>query len=259
MNHPIGILDSGIGGLTVLNQIHSLLPQENIIYFGDNKNTPYGNRSQKNIQELSLKIINFLLDNNCKMIVIACNTITIAILEYIQTKIPIPIIGVVDSGVRACITTSANNNIGVLATPYSVHSKAFINKIKAINSHLNIYQVHCDCLVNKLEQGWTEDDLPYLSKCISKFPPVVDTILLGCTHYPLLYKEIQTLCSCSLIDPAYETALETKKYLQQYHLMNDSSQNSKLVFYTSGSAKQFKKMIHRYFQFSYDTIHHCIL
>ena len=149
----IGIFDSGIGGVSVLKKIIKLLPNENIMYFGDTKNVPYGGRTKEEIQNLSRRIVEFLILNNCKAIVIACNTATIATLEMLKTQCSIPVVGIIDAGVEA-VSSNGYDEISVLGTPFTIESGEHLKKIKKKNKKMKINTVACEELCPMIEEGW---------------------------------------------------------------------------------------------------------
>ena len=251
---PIGIFDSGVGGLTVLEEIHSLLPHEHLIYFGDQANVPYGNKKEDLIKDLSFKIVEFLLEKKCTFLVIACNTMTIAILDQLKDISPVPIIGVVDNGIELSVKSTKTNHIGILATPYSINSKILEQKILQANANIHLTPIAAPLLAEKIEKGWNKNDTPYLKECLDSFPSTVDTILLACTHYPLISQEILSLNPrVRLINPAHATALEVASLLKA---PNSSPKKGSIEIFTSGSVDQFTNILQRYFSFSYKIHYH---
>ena len=195
-NAPIGIFDSGIGGITIFKSVQELLPKENILYYSDNYNSPYGNKSKKEIQDLSLKNSNWLLDKGCKIIVVACNTATTNCIEFLRKEISIPIIGV-EPGVKPALLNTKSKNIGVLATKNTLTSELF-NKT-ANNNLKNNIKIHEQIgyeLVNEIEKGVSNNKplKQYLRKYLKPMlENNIDYLVLGCTHYHFLINEIREL------------------------------------------------------------------
>jgi len=188
-NRPIGVFDSGIGGLTVVSSMVNALPNEDIYYVGDTARVPYGNKSKKSIQKFSYQITNWLVKQNCKIIVVACNTVSSLALQQLKTKFSIPIIGVIEPAVNHAISSTNNYNIGILGTKATIKSDAYKKCIISVNSSINVVSQACPLFVPIVEEGWVHGEIPssiasvYLKK-IKKTN--VDTVILGCTHYPLL-------------------------------------------------------------------------
>jgi glutamate racemase len=226
-SRPIGIFDSGIGGLTVCKAIHQLLPGENLIYFGDTARFPYGTRSAETLIRYARQITAYLLSRNVKMIVIACNTSSAAALPVLQQENTIPIIGVINAGARAACKRSHNNLIGVIGTRATVSSKSYEKAIHAINPNITVIQQHATLLVSLIEEGWIEDDVTKLT--IQRYlQHMVDqdlkTLILGCTHFPILKKTIHDVYpQLDLVDTGEEIAKEVKEILTKKNLANNSS------------------------------------
>ena len=192
-NRPIGIFDSGIGGLTVVDALAKRLPNETIYYVGDTARVPYGNKSKGRIQQYASEITNWLKKKDCKIIIVACNTASALALKYLSSVFSIPIIGVIESGVNRGIRMNQNNKIAVLGTSATIRSNAYGKKIKAVKPETLVFSQACPLFVPLAEEGWTEGKIPmqiaahYLADIKQEG---VDTVILGCTHYPLLKKTI---------------------------------------------------------------------
>ena len=190
-NRPIGVFDSGIGGLTVVDALAKSLPNETIYYVGDTARVPYGNKSKSRIQQYALEITNWLNKKDCKIIIIACNTASALALKYLSSVFSTPIIGVIESGVNRGIRMNQNNKIAVLGTSATIRSNAYGEKIKAVKPEIFVISQACPLFVPLAEEGWTEGKIPmqiaahYLANIKQEG---VDTVILGCTHYPLLKK-----------------------------------------------------------------------
>ena len=190
-NRPIGVFDSGIGGLTVVDALAKRLPNETIYYVGDTARVPYGNKSKSRIQQYASEITNWLNKKDCKIIIVACNTASALALKYLSSVFSIPIIGVIESGVNRGIRMNQNNKIAVLGTSATIRSNAYGEKIKAVKPETLVISQACPLFVPLAEEGWTEGKIPmqiaahYLADIKQEG---VDTVILGCTHYPLLKK-----------------------------------------------------------------------
>ena len=189
-NRPIGMFDSGVGGLTVYKEIKKVMPNEKIIYLGDTKNFPYGSKSKQSIIELSKKNIDFLLEQNVKTIVIACGTATSQAIQEVQSIYKVPIIGIIGPTVEYIKSKESIKNVGVIATRGTIRSNAWEINLKKQIKNLNVYNKECPLLAPMAEEGWTQNEIAKLTiKEYVKDFPKLDALILGCTHYPL-FKEI---------------------------------------------------------------------
>ena len=255
-NSPIGVFDSGVGGLTVVREITRQLPNESIIYFGDTARVPYGNKSKETVTTYSRQIVNFLIKNNVKAIVIACNTASAFALETIKNEIDIPIIGVVKPGAKTAYLTTKNKRIGVIGTVGTAHSKIYNQYIEAYDKDIFVDNEPCPLFVPLVEEGMIEDEITdemirrYTKRLLSEN---IDTLVLGCTHYPLLRDEIRKVLGndINLVNPAYETAIALKEILTNNNLLTTSNIEASHRFYVSDGAEQFKAFFDRsYFESS---------
>nr|MBP7652747.1 glutamate racemase [Candidatus Dependentiae bacterium] len=185
--NPIGVFDSGLGGLTVVRELRKLLPFENIIYYGDTARVPYGSKSKKKIIEFSIENAKFLLLHNVKIIVIACNTSTAAALDEIKKVSKVPVVGVINPGVKIAASKTNNKKIGVIGTLGTISSEAYTRHLLDLNDNIHIYSQPCPLFVPLVEEGWTDKHITEL--VISEYlTPLkiagIDTLILGCTHYP---------------------------------------------------------------------------
>lgn len=235
---PIGVFDSGIGGLTVVKEIHRLLPKESIVYFGDTGRVPYGNKSRDTIIDYSLQITRFLESKGVKLIVIACNTATAFALTAVREATRLPVIGVIDPGARAAIRKSKSGKIGVIGTVGTINSKAYETAIRQANPAVEVFGQATPLLVPLVEEGWLNH--PATKLIIREYlKPLenhhVDTLVLGCTHYPLLKEAIrrETFDSISLVDSGEETALDVQTTLKSNHLLSKTSSRDPYQFYVS--------------------------
>lgn len=243
-NKPIGIFDSGLGGLTVLKEIHRMLPNENIVYFGDSKRAPYGTKSRETIINFSFQDMRFLLSKDVKAVVIACNTISSNALDEIKETFDVPVMEVIGPGAKAGAMESRTGRIGVIATPATVESGSYVRQIENFDSNASVFQKSCPLFVPLVEEGadfWEGEiaDLTakyYLDELGTKD---IDTLILGCTHYPLLKSVIQKTMGpeVTLIDSAESIA----RLLKNGTLVerNTSLNGGKLDIYTSDSVERF--------------------
>lgn len=252
-SRPIGVFDSGVGGLTVVKELNRLLPNERIIYFGDTGRVPYGNKSRETIIHYSLQVAYFLMKKKIKMLVIACNTASSVSLPTLKRHFHIPIIGVIEPGAKAAIENTTTNNIGVIGTLGTVKSNAYKKALKKISRKVNVYQDPCPLFVHLAEDGWNKNKIArmvadeYLKNLKGKD---LDTLILGCTHYPLLKEVIQSSVGnkVALIDSGKETAKEVKRILDKKHLLNSRKLTEKnhSIFYVSDFPHKFKEVSQRF-------------
>lgn len=241
---PIGVFDSGVGGLTVVKEIMNKLPHENIVYFGDTARVPYGNKTQKTVLRYSRQIVKFLKEKNVKAIVVACNTASALALDEIEKEIDIPIMGVVKPGVYAAMNTTANERIGVIATQSTIQSRLYQRLIENADSNAKVFAKACPLFVPLVEEGWTNDEITlevakrYLSELQDKD---IDTLILGCTHYPLLYDLISGYLGekIKLVNPAYETANALRDLLVSKGMTNDSDEIGERHIYVSDAIDKY--------------------
>lgn len=220
---PIGVFDSGLGGLTVAREIMRNLPMEKIVYFGDTARVPYGSKSEQTVQRYSAQIVRFLKTQDVKAVVVACNTATAYAMEIVKREAGVPVIGVIEPGAVSACNITKNGRIGVIATRATIGSHAYDMAIRKIRPGTNVIGKACPLLVPLVEEGWLHDNvtdeiiLRYLDEVLEND---IDTLILGCTHYPLLRSTIRKLVGdgISLINPAYETARELKLLLEREHL-----------------------------------------
>ena len=247
-NAPIGVFDSGIGGLTVAREIIRQMPMERMIYFGDTARVPYGSKSRDTIIRFSRQIIRFLKTKQVKAIVIACNTASAYALETVKKDLDIPIIGVIHAGAQSAVKATKNGKIGIIGTEGTIRSGIYETVIKEMMPQVKVSSKACPLLVPLVEEGLFHDSVTdevtsrYLSELKSKY---IDTLVLGCTHYPLLRSTVKRLMgeNVTLINPAYETAIELKALLGKTDLLCDpetiDGAGEKYQFYVSDLAEKF--------------------
>ncbi len=247
----IGVFDSGIGGLTVVKRIHELLPNENIIYFGDTARVPYGSKSNDTVIEYSLQDAAFLVRKNVKLIVVACNTASSVAIEALQAKFDLPVIGMIEPGAKFAISHSSNNNIGVIGTYATVNNHAYSNKLLEFNDSLKVTEKACPLFVPLAEEGLINHPATkliandYLSPLKSTG---IDTLILGCTHYPILSETIQEVVgdNVKLVDSGIAASKEVENYLQGRGIRNTSNNIGKIEFYVSDIQTKFKEIASRF-------------
>ena len=235
---PIGIFDSGIGGLTVLKELMNLIPDENMVYLGDTARVPYGIRSPETIIKYSTSNVNFLLKHKVKMIVIGCNTASAVATDIIKNKFDLPIIDVVIPGAVRAVNSTNNKRIGIIGTRGTINSNAYDREIKKLVPDAETFSLACPLFVSLAEEGicGENDEIAYLiaERYLSYFMDKdIDTLVLGCTHYPLLIKVIQKAVgeSIKLICSAEQTALEVQRKLIDLNLSNTSKEKANTSFF----------------------------
>lgn len=245
---PVGVFDSGVGGLTVAREIMRQIPNERIVYFGDTARVPYGSKSKETIIRYSRQIIRFLRTQDVKAIVIACNTASAYALETVAAESDIPVIGVINAGARTASSVTRNGKIGIIGTLGTVQSGIYKKVIQDIRPELEVTQKACPLFVPLVEEGLLHDSVTdeiasrYLSDLKSKY---IDTLVLGCTHYPLLRSTLRRLMGedVTLVNPAYETAIELKYLLQEHDMLRTEEENGenaeKYQFFVSDLAERF--------------------
>lgn len=242
----IGFFDSGLGGLTVVREVMRLLPEENIIYFGDNGRSPYGEYSRKTLQILSTQISEFLLEKGAKMIVIACNTATAAALDILQSTYEVPVIGVIEPGAKAVVRATTNGRIGLLATNYTVKSGFHEKMIKELLPEVEIFSEPGPEFTPLIESGKLqhEETEEAVIRHLKPFREKdLDTLLLGCTIFPIITPLFAEHLGgkVSIIDPSKETAETVKDRLLQDRLSRKTKTASCSKFYTTGDPDRFKQ------------------
>lgn len=247
---PIGVFDSGVGGLSVLRSIREQMPEESVLYFGDQGHVPYGPRSMGQIQSFSAGITRFLLDHDSKLIVVACNTASAAALTYLRESFPgVSFVGM-EPAVKPAAETTKTGRVGVLATPATFQGALYASVVERFGAGVELFQHTCPGLVSQIEKGELdsaatrailEDALhPMLEKNI-------DTVVLGCTHYPFVIPLIQEVVGGAervrVIDPAPSVAKQAKRLLETAGMKNPSGRRASIRFFTSGDVESMKSML----------------
>ncbi|VEF47434.1 glutamate racemase [Bacillus freudenreichii] len=247
MNEAIGVIDSGIGGLTVAKEIMRQLPNEAIYYVGDTARCPYGPRPEEEVKEYTWQMTSFLRKFDIKMLVIACNTATAAVLEEIRSQLPIPVIGVISPGARAALKATENSRVGVLGTVGTVKSEAYVRELTLINHDVEVTQLVCPKFVPIVESFQYNSEIA--KKVVKEtLTPLkgsgIDTLILGCTHYPLLGPLIEEEMGprVKVISSGDETAREVSTILHYNNIRNTDQEPANHRFYTTGSREIFKKI-----------------
>jgi glutamate racemase len=248
---PIGVFDSGIGGLTVVRELMRQLPDESIIYFGDTARVPYGPKSPDTVRRYSREIADYLGGEGVKAIVVACNTATAHALPTLREEVPLPVVGVVEPGARAAVRATTTGRIGVIGTAGTIASGAYERAIRAIAPNACIAARACPLFVPLVEEGWLDTDATRLI-AHEYLEPLetegIDTLVLGCTHYPLLKPMLarELGAGVRLIDSAEETAAETARTLDERQLRASSGTPRTLRFIASDAPEQFLRVGQRF-------------
>lgn len=251
-DRPIGVFDSGIGGLTVLREIISYLPYEEVVYLGDTARVPYGTRSPVTVIKYGLQNVDFLVRQGIKALVVACNTVSAVGIDELQKKLPIPVIGVIGPGANAAAAAvSEKGRIGVIGTETTINSGAYQRALSEVKPGVEIVTKSCGLFVPLVEEGWTNGRIA--RAVIDKYlEPLkregVDALVLGCTHYPLLKERIGGFMGSKtvLIDSAIETAKEIKRLLVKKGLLGTKKEDAPKRFFVTDSPEKFKKVGERF-------------
>ncbi|MFZ5591240.1 MAG: glutamate racemase [Bacillota bacterium] len=244
---PIGIFDSGVGGLSVTREIRRLLPGEDILYFADSAYCPYGTKTPQEINARSATICRFLLAEGAKMIVVACNTASIAGLDLLRQLFTVPIVGM-EPAIKPASLATRNGKIGVMATGVTINGDRFHSLLEKYSNGVTVYTQPCPGLVEAVENG--QSSAPATRLLLQKYlAPMlaagVDTIVLGCTHYPFLRETVQKICGpeVKLIDTGQAVARQVERVLKQHDLQHTAAASGRELFYTSGDPEAVGKVI----------------
>ena len=260
-NSVIGVLDSGVGGLTVVSEIIRQLPKESIYYIGDNKRCPYGPRSVEEVQSFIFEMVEFLKQFPLKALVVACNTGAAAALTALQEALSIPGIGVIHPGARAAIKVTKKGEIGVIGTVGTIQSNMYEKALHELDTYLEVHSHACPTLATVVENQL--EDIAYVTQQVKQaLLPLtkedIDTLILGCTHYPLLESYIKEELGegVTIISSAEETAIELSTILQHKGILSDNL-NPKHRFFTTGSVSSFEHIAERWlgYQISVECVH----
>jgi glutamate racemase len=245
MQKAIGIFDSGIGGLTVLKEIVAMLPDEDIIYLGDTARVPYGIRSPETVTRYSFENTQFLLSQEIKMLVVACNTASAISLEAVKKEFPLPVIGVLEPGARAAAAATKTGKVGVIGTEATIGSGAYEKALRRLSPNVEVHSLACPLFVPLVEEGWTQNDVAELvaEKYLAPLRDAgIDTLVLGCTHYPLLKTVIRKAVGAgiTLIDSATETSKEVAGVLEKLKWKGQGRGMRK--YYVTDTPTRFEKI-----------------
>jgi len=251
MNRPIGIFDSGIGGLTVAKEIIRYLPGEDIVYFGDTARVPYGTKSPRTVIKFSIENTLFLLRFKVKLIVVACNTSSSHSLQILKDSFKIPLVGVIDPGAEEAVRVTRTGRIGVIGTQATVQSGAYERQIKEIDPRARVFSRACPLFVSLVEEGWLNDKVSYMvaSRYLKPLKDKkIDTLILGCTHYPLLKDIIKSVMgdNITLVDSAKQVACHVKDVLAEEGLVSENKKNARYKFFVSDESKKFTETAQKF-------------
>ncbi len=248
---PIGVFDSGVGGLTVVRALMERLPFENIIYFGDTARVPYGVKSVETICRFASEITEFLLKNGVKILIVACNTMAAVAIDVISNLSSVPVLNVIEAGASAAVSATRKRYIGVIGTPATINSNAYARAIHELDPAVRIYSQACALFVPLVEEGWLDHPVTRLA-AMEYLKPVtcraIDTLVLGCTHYPLLKPLLQEVVGgeISLVDSAEAMAEQTARILEQMNLRNPQRTGPEYCFYVSDLPLRFQSIGERF-------------
>jgi glutamate racemase len=260
-DRPIGVFDSGIGGLTVLREIVRQLPNESIIYFGDTARVPYGSKSGDTVRRYSNEAATLLIERDIKLLVIACNTATAHAGAELAVRLTVPVVGVIEPGARAAVRATKNGRVGVIATAGTVRSGAYDLSVRRKLPGVRVYAQPCPLFVPLVEEGWTEHDAAriiareYLGPLIQMD---IDALILGCTHYPLLKPLIEETVgpAVAIVDSGEETAIEVAEALHRRGALRAASSPPDLVFLASDAPHRFREVGRRLIGSIIGDVHH---
>ncbi|MEX2116618.1 MAG: glutamate racemase [Bacteroidota bacterium] len=250
-SRPIGVFDSGIGGLTVVKALMHHLPHENIVYFGDTARVPYGPKSPQVVRTYAAEDTEVLIAHNVKLIVVACNTVSAVALDVVQKHSRVPVVGVIVPGAEAAVAASSKKRVGVIGTAGTVLSKAYDNAIRQADPTIQVFSKACPLFVPLAEEGWVDHKATELIAREYLFPLTlekIDTLVLGCTHYPILRKTINAVLnnSVTLIDSGEATAAAVRRVLDESGLRNPSTMKPNLQFFVSDIPHTFTEVGERF-------------
>lgn len=259
-DHPIGVFDSGLGGLTVLQALADLLPEEHLVYLGDTARYPYGPRSREQLQAFSLQIADVLVrEHDVKMLIVACNSATAAALDLLRERCEIPVIGVVEPGIRAAVTASRSGHVGVIGTQITAASRIYERTAEALRVDLELSVQACPGFVELVEHGRAETDEAHrvVAEQLARLgDSAIDTLVLGCTHYPLLARPISEVMGrgVTLVSSADETAFEVLDILEMTGWMRTGDQPGRRTFLTTGDPERFRELGERFLGFPLEDV-----
>jgi len=250
-NAPIGVFDSGIGGLTVVKELIRSLPGEDIVYLGDTARVPYGTKSGRTVIAYSHSNTEFLISKVIKLLVVACNTASSVSLPSLKSEFDIPVIGVIEPGAKKAVSVTKTGKIGIIGTPSTINSGAYKSAIENLNPEIEVFSKACPLFVPLADEGWTEGEI--IERIAEQYlTPIketgIDVLVLGCTHYPLLKATIQKIMGnqITLVDSAEETASQIKDILDKEDILNEKTSLSKREFYLTDVSDTFLSVAGRF-------------
>jgi glutamate racemase len=248
---PIGVFDSGIGGLTVVHALIQKLPHENIVYFGDTARVPYGPKSPAIVREYAAQDVEFLISKDVKLIVVACNTVSAVALDVVQKHAKVPVIGVILPGAVAAATATKKKRVGIIGTRATINSSAYTHALRQLDPEVQAFACECPLFVPLAEEGWVDHKVTQMVAREYLFPlklEKIDTLILGCTHYPILRNAIQQAIddTVALIDSGEATAVEVISILDANGLRNTSTHRAHLQFFVSDLPAKFTEIGERF-------------
>ncbi len=256
--NPIGVFDSGMGGLTVLAELHRRLPGEDFIYLGDTARVPYGSRSARTVQRYSQEVAEYLLRYNIKMLIIACNTATAHAENLLSEKLNVPVLGVIRPGVDALLSQTGNGRVGIIGTRSTVKSDSYGRLIASLSSDVEVFSKACPLFVPLVEEGWTDKRVTsqviqeYLSEILRE---EVDTVVLGCTHYPLLKNAIKKeFPDLKLVDSSVETARAAVRILENEDLFNERATGGNVRILLTDITDQMERLEKLFFGMAFSSV-----
>ncbi len=242
-NSPIGVFDSGIGGLTVVGGIGKIMPNEDVIYFGDTARLPYGSKSVSTIMRYSVENTVFLSSKGIKAVVVACNTASAIAIDYLRSFMKLPAVGVIEGGALGAVRATKNKKVGVIGTKATIKSNAYSNAISSMDPSIEVYQVATPLLVHLVEENWIDKSVTksiineYLGQIIKEG---IDTLVLGCTHYPYLCEQIAEIApSVTMVDSTRETALLLLNTLKIQNMLSNQDKNGEMTVFLSDDHPDF--------------------
>ena len=250
-NKPIGVFDSGVGGLTVVKQIFRRLPNEEIVYLGDTARVPYGTKSPETVKRFALENADFLMKFKVKLIVVACNTVSSTSMDELIQHVDVPVIGVIKPGARKAVSVTRNNKIGVIGTHTTIKSRAYVREIKNISKKIDVVSKPCPLFVPLVEEGWLREKATYAiaEKYLASFRRKgIDTLVLGCTHYPLLKQVIARVMGrkVKIIDSASSVAEEAHTILMSMGELAGGGKKPRHRFFATDAVENFVRVGERF-------------
>jgi len=250
-NSPIGIFDSGLGGLTVLKSLEKILPNESFIYFGDTAHVPYGTKSAETVVRYSQSIMDFFQKHDTKAVVIACNTASAVAFQHLKQLYDVPIFDVVTPSVEFAIHNTKNKNIGVVGTFSTIYSNAYTKMFQKLSSNCNVKEIACPLFVPIIEEGWADTNIAksIAETYLNEFQNInIDTLILGCTHYPIMVNTIQKVLSnqINLVFSGKTVGIKLKAYLKKQNIESSSQSPPEAKYFVTDFPQKFDELGSRF-------------